>query len=112
MRILITGQHRGSTNALAPIAQELIKRGGHELTLYATGNQTEAAGFSGLEYEHLQGEIDYRDRVRGYDLVVVGLSGYKTADGEFLKAANKAQIPTLAVLDQPMNYKDRFGYLP
>ena len=58
MKILVTAKQRGSANALAPVAVELRQRG-HEITVYATGNTAEAAGFSGLEYEHINPADSY-----------------------------------------------------
>ncbi len=112
MNILLTAKQRGSTNVLAPVARELSQRG-HDLKLYATGNQTEAAGFSGLEYEHIHpADSDFPQLVNGFDAVVVGLSGYDTPDGHFLRSANDAAIPTIAVQDQNSNYQGRLGTNP
>ena len=112
MNILFTAKQRGSANVLAPIARELINRG-HEITIYATGNENEAAGFSGLEFKQLSPTDDeYLRLVKGYDTVVIGLSGYHTPDGHFLRAANFAGIPTMAILDQNSNYLARFGSNP
>jgi|SRR3989344_34814 len=116
MKLLLTAKQRGSTNALAPIARELQTRG-HQLTLYATGNDNEALGFNGLPYQQITpAEEDYARLVRGYDAVILGLSGKDTPDGHFLRAATTARIPTLAVLDQNGNYEGRLGsnpvYLP
>lgn len=112
MNILLTAKQRGSTNVLAPVARELSSRG-HDVTLYATGNETEAAGFQGLEYEHIHpADNDFSQLVNGYDAVVVGLSGYDTPDGHFLRAANFAGIPTIAAQDQNSNYKGRLGTDP
>lgn len=112
MNILLTAKQRGSANVLAPVARELSQRG-HNLKLYATGNETEAAGFSGLEYEHIHPtDSDFSQSVKGYDAVVVGLSGYNTPDGHFLRAANNAGIPTIAAQDQNSNYQGRLGANP
>ncbi|MDP3698358.1 MAG: hypothetical protein Q8R47_02115 [Nanoarchaeota archaeon] len=109
MKILLTAKQRGSTNVLAPVARELEARG-HELKLYATGNDTEAAGFDKLAYERINpAEDSYAQLVRGYDAVIVGLSGRQTPDGYFLRAANTAKIPTIAVQDQNSGYRGRLG---
>ena len=52
MKLLLTAKQRGSTNVLAPVARELMQRG-HKVKLYATGNDTEAAGFAGLQYDKI-----------------------------------------------------------
>jgi len=97
---------------LAPLARELIERG-HDLTIYATGNENEAAGFQGLDYEHLQLAVyDLSLLTQGYDAVVTGLSGYDTLDGRFLRAANRLKIPTIAVQDMNSNYVLRLGTNP
>lgn len=112
MKLLLTAKQRGLTNALAPVARELLQRG-HALTLYATGNESEAAGFQGLEYQSIDPAPElFPQLVENYDAVVVGLSGYTTPDGHFLRAANAKGIPTVAVLDQNYGYPERFGSLP
>ncbi len=118
MKVLVTAKQRGSTNALAPVAKELIARG-HEVRIYATGNETEAAGFQGLEYRFLDfsfkdltEELFYSSVVRHYEAIVVGLSGYNTPDGHFVRAANALKIPVVAVNDQNASYKLRLGENP
>lgn len=111
MKILLTAKQRGSTNVLAPVARELLQRG-HELTMYATGNDNEAAGFNCLPYVRITADINYSELVKGYDAVIVGLSGYQTPDGNFLRTANAAGIPTVAVQDQNSNYQLRLGSNP
>ena len=112
MKILLTAKQRGSTNVLAPVAKELSQRG-HQLTLYATGNENEAAGFTGLQYEKIDPSADqYSSLVQGYDAVIVGMSGYNTPDGYFLRAANAAGIPTVAAQDQNSLYEQRLGSNP
>lgn len=112
MKLLLTAKQRGSTNVLAPVAKELLQRG-HELTLYATGNETEAAGFQGLDYQQINPQDeDYSSLVQGYHAVIVGLSGYNTPDGHFLRAGNSAGIPTIAIQDQNSNYQGRLGNNP
>ena len=114
MKILLTAQQRGSTNALAPIAKELSRRG-HDLTIYATGNENEAAGFQDLYYKliSLSKETeDYANLVKDYNAVVVGLSGYYTPDGYFLRAANHQKIPTFAIQCQNSHYLQKLGINP
>ncbi|MEW5896827.1 MAG: hypothetical protein AB1668_03995 [Nanoarchaeota archaeon] len=112
MNLLLTAGQRGSVNALAPLAKELFRRG-HELKLYATGSETEAAGFNELRYERIApADDDYSRLIAGYDAVITGLHGYNSTDGHFLRAANSAGIPTIAVLDQNSNYHARLGVNP
>ena len=112
MDILLTAKQRGSTNVLAPVAIELSRRG-HNVKIYATGNEDEAAGFQGLDYERIfPAGSDFLRLVECYDVVVVGLSGYDTPDGHFLRSANVAGIPTVAVQDQNSNYQRRLGTNP
>ena len=112
MKLLLSAKQRGSTNVLAPVAKELLSRG-HQVSLYATGNETEAAGFNGLDYKHgAVGLDDFTRLVRDNKVVVVGLSGYGTPDSQFLKAANAEGIPTVAVQDQNSNYVGRLGTNP
>lgn len=109
MKILLSAKQRGSANALAPVAQELIRRE-HDVTIYATGNDSEVAGFEKLPINRINiNEDDCGVLVRGYDVVVVGLSGQFTPDGYFSRAAQRERVPTVAVLDQNYNYKDRLG---
>lgn len=112
MKLLLTAKQRGSTNVLAPVVKELLQRG-HQLTIYATGNENEAAGFNGLAFERINPTDDsYSQLVKGYDAVMVGLSGYQTPDGYFLRAANAEGIPSIAVQDQNSGYKARLGSNP
>ncbi|MBI2151872.1 hypothetical protein HYU21_04060 [Candidatus Woesearchaeota archaeon] len=109
MKILLTAQQRGSTNTIAPVARELSKRG-HSLTIYATGNETEAAGFQGLSYEHIHpANEDYSNLVKNYSAVIVGVSGYGSPDYLFLKAANSQSIPTITIENQNNRYRQKFG---
>jgi len=106
---LITAKQRGSTNALVPVARELIQRG-HDVKIYATGNETESAGFSNLAYEQIDPpEEEIIRLVQEYQIVITGLHGYKTSDGQFIRAANQSGIPTIAVQDQNANYSERLG---
>lgn len=109
MKVLLTASQRGSVNVLAPVARELLKRN-HNITIYATGNNSEAAGFTGLDYNHIQPtEDDYKRLVECFDAVIVGQSGYDSPDTLFLKAANSKHIPTISVADQNAGYKARLG---
>jgi len=112
MKILATAKQRGSVNVLAPVVRELERRA-HEVEVYATGNENEAAGFGDIPFQHIQPKKeDYSQFVKGHDAVLVGLSGYNTPDGYFLRAANDAKIPAIAVLDQNTNYKERLEENP
>lgn len=109
MKILLTAKQRGSTNVLAPVARELSQRG-NDITIYATGNEIEAAGFEGLIYKHINPtDDDFLRLVKSHDAVVVGLSGYNTPDGSFLRAANSIHIPTVAVLEHNSDYIGKLG---
>jgi hypothetical protein len=113
MNILVTGTQRAETNNLAPVVQELTKRG-HQVTAYATGADSEATGFEEISHVHLRPgeEIDYDQLVTGHDVVVTGMSGRDTPDAYFLRAANSAGIPTVAVLCADGNYANRIGNNP
>lgn len=113
MKILATAKQRGSAQALEPVIRELIKRS-HVIKVYATGNEAEAAGFGTvINYEIISPqEKDYPLLVKGCDLVLLGLSGYETPDGYFLRAANKKGTPTIAVQDQDAGYMERLGKDP
>ncbi|MDO8511490.1 MAG: hypothetical protein Q7S55_04975 [Nanoarchaeota archaeon] len=109
MKLLLTAKQRGPANVLAPIARELLQRG-HELTIYATGNETEAAGFAELQYERIDPSTDqYPSLVHGYDAIITGMSGYSSPDMQFIMAANALGIPTIATQDQNSNYVGRLG---
>jgi len=112
LKILITAKQTGSVNALALTARKLMRKG-HKVIVYATGNSNEAVGFGDLcHYRGQPRESDYLKLVKGFDKVIVGLSGYNTPDGHFLRAANKAQIPTISVQDQDAGYLKRLGNNP
>lgn len=109
MKILISGKERAATNALAPIARELEQRK-HEITIYATGNDNEVAGFEDLSYECLKPEsINYNNLIKDFDLVIVGASGINSSDANFIKAANIKGLPSIAVQYLNSNYKTCFG---
>jgi hypothetical protein len=116
MKILLTATQRGSTNVLDPVAKELLRRN-HEVNIYATGNESEAAGFNMVAFKHIQpgsnsSDNAYAKLVEDCDVVVVGLSGYDTPDGRFLRAAISEKIPVIAVQDQNSNYVGRLGTNP
>jgi len=107
-KILATAKQAGSVNSLKLPIQELISRG-YEVDVLATGNDNEVVGFGDLEHtrqENFQRQ-DFEDRLRGYDLLLVGLSGHDTPDGKFVQAANRLSMPSIGVLDQNGNYKYR-----
>jgi len=108
-KILATAQQRGSVNALKkPI--ELLIREGHEVSVYATGNQVEAAGFGDLNYTKISPKDNhaYTDILGGNQLLLTGLSGVNTSDFYFIKAANELNIKSIAVNDQNLGYRGRF----
>lgn len=112
MKLLLTAKQRGPVNVLAPLARELQARE-HELTIYATGNETEAAGFAGLPYQRIDPTSDqYPSLVYGHDAVITGMSGYNSPDIQFIMAANAKGIPTIAAQDQNSNYIGRLGINP
>jgi hypothetical protein len=108
-KILATAKQLGSVNVIAPVVKELILRG-HDVTVYATGSSNEVVGFRNLPYQviHLK-ESDYLRLVKGFDKIIVGLSGYETPDGYFLRAANQAKIPSIGVQDLDSGYLHRLG---
>ncbi len=109
MNILLTAKQAGSVNALAPVARELKQRG-HDLTIYATGNPQEASGFGGLDYSLVDPvENTYSELIREQDALVVGLSGYETHDGYFVRAANALGIPSVALQTQNSDHKGKLG---
>ena len=104
MKILITAKNHASANVLNPVVSELVERG-HSVAVYATGNDAEAAGFAGSGIYRMQPRAeDYGSYVRQHDLLLTGLSGHQTHDAYFVRAANEAGIPSIAVNDQDVNY--------
>jgi len=110
MKILATAKERGSANAIAPLVVELRKRG-HTITVYATGNAAEAAGFASVGYETLIAEdIDYKKVVGGHDIIVTGTSGFQSPDGFFVRAGRQRHIPVISIFgDTNANYKERLS---
>lgn len=108
MKILATAKQRGSVNALVEPIKELQRRG-HTVLIYATGSESEASGFQGVDYRRVE-EIDPESELTTgkYDFVLSGLSGHDTLDGRFIRAANKLGIPSIGVNDQNTNYLYRF----
>jgi len=109
-KVLVTAQQRGSVNAVVGVVP-ILKSRGHTVEVYATGNDNEVAGFNGVGYKRI---IDLnmemaRGIIKGYDVLVTGLSGHETADGYFIMAANQEGIKNIGVNDQDGNYVDRFG---
>jgi hypothetical protein len=109
MKILLTAEQRGSVNAVAPVARELLSRG-HDLSIYATGNKNEAAGFGDLPHNRISPTQEaYSRLLRGQDVAVVGMTAFDSPDGHFLRAANEAGIPTVAIQDKNERYAERLG---
>ena len=113
MRILATAKMYGCAQALVSPLKELERRG-HQLTIYATGNESERKGFQDLPFQELrpEREEDCFPLVRGYQVVITGLSGYQSPDGWFLRAAQREGIPVVAVNDQDVGYVNRLGRDP
>lgn len=107
MKYLVTAKQRASTNALSPIVEELRRRN-HEVTVYATGNDDEAAGFNSVGFEKIE-PSDYKALLSRYDALITGASGKNTADGLFTKAAGELGMSSISVVDQNNNYDHRFG---
>ena len=108
-KILVTGQHRGSTNALLSPARELQSRG-HDLTIYATGDDVEVTGFQDLPYERAS-PMDHGKLLNGHDLLLTGLSGQATHDGAFIRVANSLGMTSIGVNEINQSWPDRLGCL-
>lgn len=108
-KILATAQQRGSANALRKPIELLINRG-HEVEVYATGNDVEASGFGGLGYKQIHpiSLEEYKALLSGSNLLLTGLSGATTSDSYFIQAANELGIKSVGVNDQNLNYRGRF----
>jgi len=111
MKILATTKMRGAGNVLAPVIKGLLARG-HEVDVYATGNENEAsASFKDIAHQHIPEIPDYAyaGLVNGHQAVITGLSGSESSDGYFIRVANSLSIPTISVLDRDGEYAMRFG---
>ncbi|OIO80981.1 hypothetical protein AUJ84_02075 [Candidatus Pacearchaeota archaeon CG1_02_32_132] len=108
-KILVTAKQAGSVNALVEPVKELMKRG-HDVVVYATGNEAEAKGF-GLFNAGINKSPDYNSVLDGVDLLISGLSGTDTPDSQFIRTANRMKIPSIGVNDQNTNYAKRFSSL-
>jgi len=109
MKILLSAEQRGSVNAVAPVARELLSRG-HDLSIYATGNENEAAGFGDLPHNRISpASEDYSRLLRGQEVAIVGMTAFDSPDGHFLRAANTAGIPAVAIQDKNERYAERLG---
>jgi|SRR3989344_8098296 len=105
MKLLATAKQRGAANAIVPVIKELQSRG-HEIDVYASGNDSEAAGFGDLKYQLVSSPVNYEDMVRNYDAIVSGADTYVSATGSILHAANALSIPTMVVHSQNGNHRD------
>lgn len=90
---------------------------GHDVNIYATGNDNEVKGFQDLPAQRIiPGEDDFSRLAEGYDVIVTGLSGFTGPDGHFVRAALAHGLPVVGVADQNSNYVERLGtepqYLP
>ncbi|MAG26898.1 hypothetical protein CMI47_15270 [Candidatus Pacearchaeota archaeon] len=108
-KILVTGQHLGSTSALADPARTLMQRG-HDLTIYTTGDDSQVKGFQDLPYERVEPE-DHKGLLKGHDLLLAGLSGQATHDGAFIRAANALGMPSIGVNEINQSWPDRLSCL-
>lgn len=116
MNVLLTAKMYGPANCLVGAARELLNKG-HEVMIYATGNDNEVKALGDLPVKRGEPrEGEYTELVRGMDVVVAGMSGFHTSDGYFIRAGNSIGVPTIAVADQNSNYVERLGqevqYLP
>ena len=108
MNLLFAAKMSGPAQTLVSPIKELIARG-HDVTVYATGNEAEARGFQDISYQHVAGIEDYSNLVTGFDAVVTGMSGFQSPDGYFVRAANEEGIPCISVADQDTTYVERLG---
>jgi len=112
LKIIATAKQLGSVHAIAPVVESLIKKG-HDVTVYATGNSNEHLGFRDIPHHKFQPKkSDYPKLVKGFDIAIMGLSGYETPDGYFLRAANQAKIPSIGIQDLDSGYLHRLGNNP
>ncbi|MBU1975622.1 MAG: hypothetical protein KKG59_04430 [Nanoarchaeota archaeon] len=113
MKVLVTAKWRAFTNALAPVARELIDRS-HDVEIIATGNEHEAKGFEGLDYEHTTSIGSLVPLLKDKDLLITGLSGQYLPDAQFIRAINAMRKPSIGIMDQNGYYSERInqGALP
>ncbi|MBI2666603.1 hypothetical protein HYX13_03250 [Candidatus Woesearchaeota archaeon] len=112
MHILATAKMSGCANTLVSPIKELQKRG-HQVTIYATGNENEVKAFQDLVTEKVippdrEAYVQLVQKQK-YDLVLTGMSGIDSPDSEFIIAAKKAGIRTIAVVDQNSKYPQRIN---
>jgi hypothetical protein len=109
MNLLFTAKMSGPAQTLVSPIKELSSRG-HDVTVYATGNESEARGFQDIAYRRISPDsIDYRDLLSDIDVLVTGMSGFQSPDGYFVRAANEQGIPCISVADQDTTYVERLG---
>lgn len=119
-KVLVIGEQRGSTAALAPIVYELLSRG-YFVDVIASGKETEAAGFGEeiiktkigdgrLTYSHQIEIFDLGKKVGKYDVVIGGLTSADSWEIRAIRAANNnGKVLSVGVLDQNLNFGNRFG---
>ena len=109
MNILATAKETLAGKSLRTSIYELQSRG-HAVTVYATGNESEAKGFGDLLYDLIQPSQEEIIRlVDGFDCVITGASGEGTSDRYFVNAANQKGIPSVSVNTRDWNYAHLFG---
>ncbi|MBI2102867.1 hypothetical protein HYT55_03445 [Candidatus Woesearchaeota archaeon] len=109
MNILATAKETLAGKSLRTGIHELQARS-HAVTIYATGNESEAKGFGDLKYNLVQPSPEDINRlVSGFDCVITGASGEGTSDRYFVNAANQKNIPSISVNTRDGNYAHLFG---
>ena len=110
MHILATAKMYGCANTLVSPIKELQRRG-HQVTVYATGNESEVRAFQDLAAEKFvpPDKDTYLQLVQRYDVIIAGMSGIGSPDSEFVIAAKKAGKHSIVVADQNSKYAQRIN---
>lgn len=115
-RILIFSRDPGGANVVIPIVEPL-SNSGYEVILYGKDIALSKYSSYGLSGKNIEDEIDSSniDNVRIIvkkikpDLIITGTSADDFVEKYLWKIGNEMGIPTIAILDQWMNYGIRFS---
>jgi len=120
MKVLLFSRDPGSANTIIPLVSRL-KEKGHEIKLFgkdAALNRYKLFGLKGKDITKSIKEINIKNlnkflRDEKVDCIVTGCIGNDFTERFLWKASEQLGIPSFAILDQWMNYQERFSkYVP
>lgn len=115
-KILFFSRDPGAANVIIPVFKKMESNESLSLHLYGKEFALDKYKESNCDYVNLLDEVERCDLdhiknlllINGFDLVVTGTTTNDDTDRLLWKAANDIGIPSLAILDQWIDYVERF----